>query len=372
MGNETIIIRSVLAMNMDKPAAGIIRRPFGTLPDGRDIDLYLLTNNGGMQASIMSYGGVVTSLTAADRRGQFADVVLGFDNLDDYLAGHPYFGAIIGRYGNRIANGTFTLDGQTHTLARNNNGNHLHGGMAGFDKALWSGKPEFHPDGPRLRLIHVSTDGEESYPGQLEVTVDYILTHDNELRIDYRATSDKPTHVNLTNHSYFNLAGPDSGDILGHEVLINADHFTPVVDRLIPTGEIRGVEGTPMDFREPSTVGAQIDDDDEQLQFGSGYDHNFVLNSAGTELSFAARVFEPTTGRVMEVLTREPGVQFYTANFLDGTLIGKEGKVYGRRCALCLETQHFPDSPNRPEFPTTVLRPDGVYESTTVYRFSAI
>jgi len=359
-------------MNADTTAAGIFKKPFGALPDGRTVDLYLLTNDNSMRASITTYGGIVTSLTAPDRDGRFADVVLGFDDLDGYLAGHPYFGAIIGRYGNRIANGTFTLDDQTYALARNNNGNHLHGGITGFDKALWSAQPLPTTEDPQLRLTHISADCEEGYPGRLEVAVDYTLTHDNELRIDSSATTDKPTHVNLTNHSYFNLAGPGGKDILDHEVLINADHFTPVDDGLIPTGEIRRVDDTPLDFREPATIGARIDIDDEQLRFGSGYDHNFVLNRADRELSFAARVFEPTTGRVMEVLTCEPGVQFYTANFLNGSITGKGGTVYGRRCAFCLETQHFPDSPNRPEFSTTVLRPGEIYETTTVYRFSAI
>jgi len=358
-------------MNADTPIAGITRTPFGTLPDGREVDIFAIANNKGIQASITTYGGIVTSLTAPDQGGRFADVVLGFDNLDAYLEGHPYFGAIIGRYGNRIAKGTFTLDGQTFTLARNNNGNHLHGGVIGFDKALWSAQAEFHPNSPRLRLRHVSANGDEGYPGQLDVTVDYTLTHDNELRIDYRATTDRPTHVNLTNHSYLNLAGAASGDILNHELQINADHFTPVDEGLIPTGEIRSVEGTPMDFRKPMAIGLRIDDEDEQLYFGGGFDHNWVLNSDATGLSLAARVVDPTSGRVMEVLTSEPGVQFYTANFLDGSITGKDGTVYGRRCALCLETQHFPDSPNRPEFPTTVLRPGEVYETTTVYRFSA-
>lgn len=371
MGDETVIIKSVMAMNENTPAAGIIRTPFGALPDGRAVDLYLLTNENGMRASIATYGGIVTSLTAPDRDGRFADVVLGFDDLDGYLAGHPYFGAIVGRYGNRIANGTFSLDDQTYALAKNNNENHLHGGISGFDKSLWAAQPLSTPEGPQLRLTHVSADGEEGYPGQLDVTVDYTLTHANELQIDYRATTDKPTHVNLTNHSYFNLAGPSGGDILSHEMHIHADHFTPVDDGLIPTGEIRGVDGTPMDFRQPVAIGKRIDDDDEQLRIGSGYDHNWVLNKDGSGLPLAARVFEPITGRVMEVLTREPGVQFYTANFLDGSLTGKGGAVYGRRCALCLETQHFPDSPNKPEFPTTVLRPDEAYETTTVYRFSA-
>jgi aldose 1-epimerase len=371
MGVETVLIRYVLAMNVDTPAAGIIKKPFGFLPDGREVDLYTLNNGNGMRAMITTYGGIVTSLTAPDRNGQFADVVLGFNDLDRYLAGHPYFGAIIGRYGNRIANGTFALDDQTFTLAQNNGVNHLHGGVLGFDKAIWSAKQMSHPDGPRLRLAHAAEDGEEGYPGRLDVTVDYTLTHENELRIDYHATTDKPTHVNLTNHSYFNLAGPSGGDILGHEVLIQADHFTPVDEGLVPTGEIRRVDDTPMDFRQPVAIGKRIDDDDKQLQFGSGYDHNWVLDRADSDLSVAIRVIEPTTGRVMEVLTREPGVQFYTANFLDGSVFGKGGMAYGRRCAFCLETQHFPDSPNRPEFPTTVLRPGEVYETTTIYRFSA-
>jgi len=358
-------------MKSRTPGEGITKKPFGTLPDGRDVEMYALTNHNGMRASITTYGGIVASLTAPDRNAEFADVVLGFSDLDGYLAGHPYFGAIVGRYGNRIAGGSFNLDDQTYVLAQNNNGNNLHGGIEGFDKALWLAQPQSLPEGPQLRLTHVSADSEEGYPGRLDVMVNYTLTHDNAFRIDYRATTDTPTHVNLTNHSYFNLAGPGGGDILGHEVLINADRFTPVDDGLIPTGEIRGVDGTPMDFRQPVAIGKRIDDANEQLHFGSGYDHNWVLNKNDSDLSLAARVFEPTSGRVMEVLTSEPGVQFYTANFLDGSLTGKGGTVYGRRCALCLETQHFPDSPNRPEFPTTVLRPGEVYETTTVYRFSA-
>jgi aldose 1-epimerase len=359
-------------MSSQTPTAGITEKTFGSLPDGRRTEIYVLTNDNGMQATITNWGGIVTSLTVPDRNGQFADVVLGFDDLDGYLAGHPYFGSIIGRYGNRIAAGTFDLDGRTYTLARNNNGNHLHGGVRGFDKALWSAEPISTTSGPRVRLHHMSPDGDEGYPGKLDVIVEYTLTHEGELRIDYRATTDKPTHVNLTNHSYFNLEGTGGGEILNHDVMINADRFTPVDEGLIPTGEICGVDGTPMDFRNPMAVGAHIDNDNEQLRFGGGYDHNWVLNSDDSDLSLAARVFEPISGRVMEVLTREPGVQFYTANFLDGSITGKGGAVYGRRCALCLETQHFPDSPNIPSFPTTVLRPGEVYESTTIYRFSAV
>lgn len=347
----------------------IVRRPFGTMADGRVVDLYMLSNPNGVRVSVTTYGGIVTALTAPDRHGRFADVVLGFDDFKGYLAGHPYFGAIIGRYANRIGNGTFTLDGQEHVLARNSGGNHLHGGVAGFDKTLWRARPTPSSTGPRLELSRVSPDGDEGYPGRLDVAVTYTLTNDNELRIDSRATTDRPTHVNLTHHSYFNLAGPGGRDILDHIMMIDANRFTPVNAGLIPTGEMRDVAGTPMDFRNPVAMGENIESDDEQLRFGRGYDHNWILNREDSGVSLAARVHEPSTGRVMEVLTTEPGLQFYTGNFLDGSLVGKGGTVYRRRCAFCLETQHFPDSPNRPEFPTTVLRPGEVYETTTVYRF---
>ena len=353
------------------PVDDVVKRPFGVLPDGRAVEQYVLTNANGLQASISTYGGIVTSLTAPDRRGDFADIVLGFDRLEGYLTAHPYFGAIVGRYGNRICKGTFTLDGQPYVLNTNNDGNHLHGGVAGFDKALWQAQPRSTPTGPELRLAYVSVDGEEGYPGQLDVEVIYTLANTNELRIDYRATADKPTHVNLTNHSYFNLAGHGRGDILGHEVLINADRFTPVDDGLIPTGERRGVDGTPMDFRDFAALGERIDDDDEQIRLGNGYDHNFVLNPSESDLTFAAKVFEPTSGRILGVFTSEPGLQLYTGNFLDGTLTGKGGAVYRKRGGLCLETQHFPDSPNKPDFPTTILRPGDVYTTTTVYRLAA-
>ncbi len=348
----------------------ITKKPFGNLPDGREVDLYVLTNQKGMQVSITTYGGIVTALTAPDRRDRLADVVLGFDRLDLYLDGHPYFGAIVGRYANRISKGTFTLAGKTHTLTVNSNDNHIHGGVKGFDKKLWEPQPRSTRAGSQLELACVSEDGEEGYPGRLEVTVTYTLTHDSTLRIDYRATTDKATPVNLTNHSYFNLAGHGSGSILDHRVSINADRFTPIESGLVPTGALRKVTGTPMDLRKPIVIGEGIDDDDEQLDLAGGYDHNWVLNKDDGDMPLAARISDPATGRVMEVLTREPGMQFYTANFLDGSLVGKDGAAYTRRCALCLETQHFPDSPNQPAFPSTILGPGDLYDTTTIYRFS--
>jgi len=350
--------------------AHITRRPFGSTRDGRPVDLFVLSNAAGLQASVITYGGIVTSLSAPDRHGELGDVVLGFDCLDDYLAGHPYFGAIVGRYANRISRGRFTLDGKSHLLACNDGDNHLHGGVEGFDKALWQPFPRLTPAGAQLELRHVSPDGDEGYPGRLEVAVTYDLTDDNELRIDYRAVTDRPTHVNLTHHGYFNLGGPASAGALDHVLEITADRFIPVGTNLLPTGEMRPVNGTPMDFREPTPIGKRIDEHDEQLQFGSGYDHSWVLNRTGDGVEPAARVVDPATGRVMEVLTTEPGLQLYSANFLDGSLVGKAGKPYKRRCAFSLETQHFPDSPNRPEFPSTVLRPGETYSSATIYRFT--
>ncbi|MCP4898628.1 MAG: galactose mutarotase [bacterium] len=358
-------------MTLHNTSGNIDRRTSGTLPDGRNVNVFVLSNGHGMQVSISTYGGIVTALSVPDAHGKIDDVVLGFSSLDGYLAGHPYFGAIIGRYCNRIGNGSFTLDDQVYELAKNDGNNTLHGGLTGFDKVLWQAHPLSSSVGPQLQLRSVSVDGDEGFPGEVKASVTYTLSRDNELRLDYHASTDKPTHINLTSHSYFNLAGHRNGDILDHQLILKADHFTPVNSSLIPTGEMRSVDGTPMDFRKPHTIGARIDTDDEQLQFGGGYDHNWVLNRADARLSFAARVFEPTTGRVMEVFTTEPGVQFYTGNSLDGSLHGKNNAVYARRSAFCLETQHFPDSPNRPEFPPTALRPGDTYSSTTFYRFSA-
>ncbi len=311
----------------------------------------------------------MTSLEVPDREGNLEDVVLGYESLESYLEATPYFGAIVGRYGNRIAAGRFELDGTEYTLARNNGANHLHGGLEGFDKVLWEAAPFANEDEAGVSLTYVSADGEEGYPGNLRVVVTYALTDANELRVDYVATTDRPTVLNLTHHGYFNLAGHASGDILGHDLMLAADRFTPVDQGLIPTGELRPVDGTPMDFRTPVPIGQRIGQDDEQLRFGGGYDHNWVLTDYDGSLQLAARLSHSGTGRVMEVWTTEPGVQFYSGNFLDGSNIGKGGAVYQHRNGLCLETQHFPDSPNRPEFPSTVLRPRERYQTTTVYQF---
>ncbi len=351
-----------------KGSAKVEKKLFGKMPDGTDVNLYTLTNANGMQAGIIEYGGAVASLTAPDRTGKFADVVLGMDDLDGYRNQTAYFGALIGRYGNRIGHGRFKLDGKTYTLPKNNGENTLHGGNAGFDKKLWTVKEAQSADGPAIELTYVSKDGEEGFPGTLNARVVYTLTNNNELKIDYEATTDKDTVVNLTNHSYFNLAA-DGGDILQHQVMINADRFTPVDAGLIPTGELKAVKGTPFDFTQSTAIGARIDAKDDQLVKGKGYDHNWVLNG-GSGLVKAAEVYEPKTGRVMEVMTTEPGLQFYTGNFLDGTLKAK-GHVIPFRGGLCMETQHFPDSPNKPSFPSTELKPGQTYKTTTVYRFSA-
>jgi len=350
--------------------SGMKKSPFGKTATGDSIDLYTLSNSRGMQAAITNYGGVVVSLLTPDRNGHVDDVVLGFDNLDGYVRPGAYFGALIGRYGNRIGHAQFSLNGVTYHLAKNNGDNSLHGGKVGFDKRVWKAR-DVSKRSPALELTYLSKDGEESYPGNLSVTVVYTLTDKNELKMDYRATTDKTTVVNLTNHSYFNLAGQGRGDILNHRVTLHADKFTPVDAGLIPTGELRPVSGTPFDFRNATAIGARIEQNDEQLKLGKGYDHNWALNGYGKAAALAARVEEPSTGRVLEVLTDQPGVQFYTGNFLDGTVNGKAGKPIMHRSGFCLETQHFPDSPNKPEFPTTELRPGHTFESTTVYRFSA-
>lgn len=351
---------------------GIQKQDFGKAAEGIAVDLYTLTNSSGMEVKITNYGGIVTSMRVPDRNGKLDDVVLGYINLEGYQKASPYFGSLVGRYGNRIAKGQFSLDGHLYTLAKNNGENHLHGGLKGFDKVVWKAQEIAGKEGVGLELSYLSKDGEEGYPGNLTVTVVYTLTNNNELKISYSATTDKKTVVNLTNHSYFNLAGAGSGDILGHEMVLNAESFTPVDQGLIPTGELRSVKGTPMDFRKPMRIGARIDQKDEQLLFGGGYDHNWVLNrEKGSQRTRAARVNEPTTGRIMEVYTTEPGVQFYTGNFLDGTITGKGGKVYRKRYGFCLETQHFPDSPNKPDFPPVILKPGEKYTTSTIYKFAA-
>ncbi len=339
---------------------------FGKTPEGVPVSLYVL-KNGGITAKVMTYGAILTELDVPDRQGKPADVVLGFDNLEGYLAGHPYFGAAIGRVANRIAKGRFTLDGTEYSLAVNNGPNTLHGGLKGFDKVVWKAEDVSGPAGPAVKLTYQSRDGEEGYPGNLATSVTYTVTGD-ALRIDYTATTDKATPVNLTNHSYFNLAGPASGTILKHELMLAADQYTPVDDTLIPTGEIAPVKGTPLDFTTPMPIGARID----QLKGDPvGYDHNFVLRGGSNGPALAARVHEPESGRVMEVFTTEPGIQFYTGNFLDGSLKGKGGVVYRKHQAFCLEADHFPDSVHHPNFPSVILRPGTTYNQTTIYKFSA-
>ncbi|MBL7134858.1 MAG: galactose mutarotase [Phycisphaerae bacterium] len=350
---------------------GVSSKPFGVTGDGEQVELFTLTNARGHAVRITNYGAIVTHLEVPDRDGEVADVVLGFDTLDEYLASHPYFGAVVGRLGNRLAGGKFTLDGLEYTIAQNDGPNSLHGGLKGFDKVLWQAEPRETPDGPALVLSYVSADGEEGYPGELSVRVTYTWTNRDVFRVEYQAETTKPTVLNVTQHSYFNLAGAGAGDVLGHELQIFGDRFTPIDETLIPTGELRGVAGTPLDFRTPHVFGERIGADDEQLANGGGYDHNYVLNSADGSLARAVRVVEPTTGRAMEVWTTEPGVQLYSGNFLDSANVGKSGKTYHKHYGFCLETQHFPDSPNHPEFPSVVLRPGQTWRTTTEFRFSA-
>jgi aldose 1-epimerase len=349
-------------------ATRIERKPFGKTPAGETVELFTFTRAGAPTIAVTNLGGHIVSILAPDRAGRVADVTLGYEDFAGYLGDTSYFGSLVGRYANRIAKGRFTLDGKTYTLATNNGPNSLHGGPTGFQKRVWTPKVVSGKDGDALELTYVSRDGEEGYPGTLTAKVVYSLRADGGLAIDYTATTDAPTVVNLTNHAYFNLAGEGEGTILGHEMQIEADAYTPVDATLIPTGERRPVEGTPFDFRKPVAIGARIDAADEQLKAGGGYDHNYVLRGTTGELRLAARVTEPKNGRVLEVLTTEPGVQFYSGNFLDGKVVGKSGKAYVRRGAFCLEAQHFPDSPNQPGFPPVVLRPGQAYRQTTVYK----
>jgi aldose 1-epimerase len=349
----------------------ITSAPWGAV-GGQPVDLYTLTNGQGMTVRITNYGGIIQSIDVPDRRGRTADVALGFDNLDDYVTSSPYFGCITGRYANRIANGRFALDGVAYQLAQNNGVNHLHGGNVGFDKRVWTATPVRARDSVGLRLAYVSPAGEENYPGTLTTEVTYTLTRDNEIRMRYRATTDAPTIVNLTNHTYFNLAGEGSGTIEDHVLELTARRYTPVDATLIPTGELAPVRGTPFDFTRPHAVGERLRDSHEQIVIGQGYDHNFVLDrpsSTDRSMIRAARMTDPHSGRVLEISTTEPGIQFYSGNFLDGTLVGTSGRVYRQTDGFALETQHFPDSPNKPQFPTTVLRPGQTYDTTTVYRF---
>jgi len=352
-------------------AARIAKKPFGTAA-GQPVDLYTLRNASGAEAKITNYGGIVVSLKMPDRTGKFADVTLGYDTLEQYIKSSPYFGCIVGRVANRIAKGRFELNGKRYKLAVNNAPNTLHGGLKGFDKAVWTATPSVTPSGPSLRLEYVSADGEEGYPGTLTVTAEYTLTNKNELVLDLSATTDKTTVVNLTHHAYFNLAGAGKGSILDHKAIINAKQFTPADKTSIPTGELAPVAGTPFDFTRLTAIGARIDQTDRQLQFGNGYDHNFVIDKPKGQLGAMADVYEPTSGRILTVLSTAPGVQFYTGNFLDDSFIGKGGKVYARRHGFCLEPQHFPDAPNKPRFPSIVLKPGETYRHTIVFRFAAV
>ena len=371
-GKEPLAIGSKIRLNFESKeqmSHAITRKNFGTLPDGTVVDIFTLRNARGMEARITNYGGIVVALTAPDRNGRFADVVLGCDTLADYVKNPgPYLGAIIGRYGNRIAEGKFTLNGRVFRLAKNNGPNHLHGGRKGFDKVVWQARPLKRSSGPTLELSYVSADGEEGYPGRLTVRAVYTVTADNALKLELTATTSRPTVCNLTHHSYFNLAG--QGDILQHEVRLAANCFTPTDAGMIPTGELRPVAGTPFDFTSPVPVGRRIGQNDRQLKLGRGYDHNWIINKPAGKLGLLGTVFERRSGRFLEVWSTEPAVQFYTGQFLDGTITGKGGRVYGRNGGLCLEPQHYPDSPNQLAFPSTLLRPGEKYRNTILHRFS--
>ena len=356
---------------MSKSHGTITKVDFGKTPDGKAVEIYTLRNAKGAEAKIMTYGGIVQSLKVPDRNGKLEDVVLGYDDLAGYIKETPYFGALIGRYGNRIGGAKFSLEGKTYTLAGNNHGNSLHGGKKGFDKVVWQvAEAEVEEHGPELELTYLSPDGEEGFPGNLKVTAEYSLTDDNELKVEFTAKTDKPTVVNLTHHSYFNLRGQGNGDILGHVVQINADQTTPVDKGLIPTGAFADVTGTPFDFRKPTAIGARINDPDAVLQYGPGYDHNWVISKPVGKFGRQARVVEPASGRVMEVWSDEPGLQFYAGNFLDGSIKGKGGVAYQIHTGFCMEPQHYPDSPNKPQFPSVMLKPGQTYHNVIVYKFS--
>ena len=363
----SILLLAALAAPLS--AQSVSESDWGKTKNGEPVKMFTLKNSKGMTAKVITYGATLQSLTAPDRNGKFADVVFGFDKISDYETLNDYYGAIVGRYGNRIANGTFSIDGKEYKLTINNGPNSLHGGLVGFDQKVWKAEASKNNDSASVKLTIVSPDGDQGYPGNLTASVTYTLNNQNELIINYSAESDKPTVANLTNHSYFNLYGAGNGNILNHEVTINADKFTPVDETLIPTGELKDVENTPVDFRKPKPVGSRIDKSDEQLKFGGGYDHNFVLNKKSpNEMTLAARVYEPISGRKMLIYTTEPGLQFYSGNFLKGTK-GKGGKEYEYRYGMCFETQHFPDSPNQKDFPSTLLKPGTVYHSTTIFKF---
>jgi aldose 1-epimerase len=364
-----LLLLSLPLVALAQQPTRVTQAPFGRLPDGTVIDGYTIRNPRGTTMHVMTYGATITALRTADRQGHFDDIVLGFDSVEGYLDDPPYFGAIVGRYANRIAKGRFTLNGHTYQLPINNGPNSLHGGTRGFDKVVWRATPFENDSSAGLVLTHVSPDGDNGYPGRVEVRVTYTLTDSDELIVDYGATTSKATPINLSQHSYFNLSGDGTRDILDHVLELEASHYTPVDSTLIPTGELAPVEGTPFDFRTPTPIGERIEQANQQLQFGRGYDHNFVLDRSGAPLSHAARVVEPTTGRMLDIYTDQPGVQFYSGNFLDGTIKGKGGKVYRHRYGFCLETQHYPDSPNHPNFPSTILRPGEKFVSRTVFRF---
>jgi aldose 1-epimerase len=378
--NAFLIILSLLifsCQNNEKPMSkpqsktsvlSISKKLFGTAPEGA-VDLYTLSNANQMSVEILTFGGIIKAIYCPDKNGKIENVILGFNTLKPYLETHPYFGAIVGRYGNRIANGKFNIDGTEYNLATNNSPNHLHGGLKGFDKVIWQAREFKDNEKIGLELSYLSKDMEEGYPGNLNVKVTYSLNNQNELSIDYEAVTDKKTICNLTNHSYFNLAGEGKGNILNHQLVIHADSITPVNEHLIPTGEPMAVQGTPFDFRSGKKMGEEIDSNNEQIKYGGGFDHNFILKGNSESLPIIAKVSEPESGREMEILTTEPGVQFYTGNFLDGTLIGSGNQPYQKRAGFCLETQHYPDSPNQPNFPSTILEVGETYKTTTVYRF---